>query len=280
MLNTLGLPPNSLIALIGCAGSGKSSLSAMFPRSWVLSSDRHREDVADDAGDQSANSDAWNLLYARLDARLGRGLPAVVDATSADASDRAQLLTRARRHGAPAVALVLDVDVSEALRRNALRPPSRRVPPAVVVQQHSRIAAADLAAEGFARVVRSGELPVLSTVLHRLAAEHGTRTDLIEATFGTEAARLITWDVPSRAPEHRTATLAAGGEELLLRYQDGGDPYDHRFEVEVGGCPNDADCPGPAWSPVHHLGDLLAAQAGNPANESRCDACEGDEYGI
>lgn len=274
ILKSLAVPPNSMIALIGCAGSGKSTVTAMFPAPWVLSADQYREDVADDAGDQSAGPDAWNLLYARLDARLRRGLPAVVDATSAAAHDRAQLLAHAARHQAPAVALVLDTPLDDAQRRNAARPANRRVPAAVVAEQHAQIAAAQLMNEGFARVIASGELLVLPAILRRLVEQHGAVTGQIEAVFGAAAARLITWDEQSHDPEFATATLAAGGEELRLRYMDDGDPYDQRFEA-LAVCET-AGCPGPAWTAVHGLGQLAAAQSGQPENEVLCVQC--DDY--
>ncbi|MFF2548331.1 AAA family ATPase [Kitasatospora sp. NPDC058063] len=271
MLKSLGLPDNALIALVGCAGSGKTTLSAMFPPSWVVAADQVREDVAGDAGNQSADPHVWHLVFERLKARLVLGLPAVVDATGADPDDRAWLLAHARRYKAPAVALVLDVPLAEALTRNARRPENRRVPVDVLARQHAQIAAADLAAEGFT-VVRAAALPAVTLILRRLIEQHGVETDEIEAVFGSAAARLITWDTPSRDPEYRTATLAAGREELLLRYNADGEPYDHRFEARAT-CDTEG-CAGPAWTPVHSLAQLAAAHAGNAEHEALCTVCD------
>ncbi|MFD4535621.1 AAA family ATPase [Kitasatospora sp. NPDC058397] len=272
MLKSLGLPDKALVALVGCAASGKTTASAMFPRSWVLRSDQVREDVADDAGDQSADPHVWHLLFERLKARLALGLPAVVDATSADPDDRAWLLAHARRYKAPAVALVFDdVPLAEALTRNGRRPENRRVPADVLARQHAQIAAADLAAEGFT-VVHAADLPAVTLILRRLAEQRGAQTDPIEVVFGSAAARLITWDTPSRDPEYDTATLAAGREELLLRHVADGDPYDQRFEARVT-CGTEG-CAGPAWTPVYSLGQLAAAHAGHAENEALCSVCD------
>ena len=272
VLDNLGMAPNSVIVLMGCAGSGKSSAAAMFPPSWVLSADALREQVSDDAGNQDASEEAWTLLHLMLEARLGRGLPAVVDATNTQPWVRRGLLVRAGCHQAPVTALVLDTPLDVAQARNRVRPVNRRVPEAIVAEQHAQLSAAHLLTEGFAHVVTAGELPVLATVLRRLATVQGRTLGEVEAVFGYDLAALFTWDEKSHDLDHQTGTIAAGGQEMRLRWVADGDPFDNRFEAQV---PCDtAGCPGPAWTVVHSLAELQAAYEGCPEDEALCDICD------
>ena len=57
------VPEISLVVLIGASGSGKSTFAARhFATTEVLSSDYCRAPVADNENDQSATSDAFEVL--------------------------------------------------------------------------------------------------------------------------------------------------------------------------------------------------------------------------
>ncbi len=161
------IPPQTLIALAGASGSGKTT----FARRWfapteVLSSDAFRSLVADDEGDQSATGDAFDALYFIAARRLARGKLTVVDATHAYPFARLRLREFATAHGVEVVLIVFDLPLEICLAGNAARP-HRQVPPEVVAQQHAalRQARPALAAEGFSSVITLETPEAVSSVM-------------------------------------------------------------------------------------------------------------------
>ena len=157
----LKLPDPCLVALVGAAGSGKSTFAARhFAADAVLSSDAFRELIAGDARDQKATGAAFAALYVALETRLRAGRSAVVDATNVTAKARRALLRRAAASGVPAVAIVLDLPDGLVLARNAARG-AAAVPEHAVRRQltdlRRSLPAASLEAEGFVLVVRLAE---------------------------------------------------------------------------------------------------------------------------
>jgi protein phosphatase len=162
----LQLPSGALIVLIGPSGSGKSTFAARhFVPSEILSSDAMRGMVADDPNDQTATDAAFELLHAALALRLARGRITVVDATNVERWARERLLTVARRHRRPAVAIVLDLPLEVALERNAGRS-DRRVPAAAVRRQQAamRASVGGLEGAGFDPVWRFSSVDAVSVV--------------------------------------------------------------------------------------------------------------------
>src|SRR5690349_23182386 len=83
------VPELSLIVLIGVSGSGKSSFAKKhFKRTEVLSSDECRALVSDDENNQSATTDAFDVLYYIAGKRLKSGLLTVIDATNVQKESR------------------------------------------------------------------------------------------------------------------------------------------------------------------------------------------------
>ena len=152
----ISLPADALVLLIGIAASGKSTFAARhFRDTEILSSDRLRAVITDDPHAQGATDEAFDLLHRILELRLRRGRLTVVDATNVEAWARAELLGAGRRHRRPAVAIVLDLPIEEALRRNLERPSPR--PPAGALRRQARWLAdslPELAREGFSAVHR------------------------------------------------------------------------------------------------------------------------------
>ena len=156
-MDQLIVPHGALVVLIGAAGAGKTTLAARhFPSETILSSDLLRARFGDGEADQSVTRQAFTALHSALEARLARGRMTVVDATNVTAAGRASLLRLARRSGAPAIALVLDLPAEVAIARNAARD-GRVVPEAAVRRQLGALERADdatLRREGFATVLR------------------------------------------------------------------------------------------------------------------------------
>lgn len=151
---TLLVPADALVLLIGVAASGKSTFARRhFADTEILSSDAMRAMIADDPGAQGATDDAFDLLHRILAMRLRRGRLTVVDATNVEDWARVELIGVARRHRRPAVAIVLDLPLEVALKRNLGRA-ARRPPSAALRRQHRwlRDSLPSLADEGFAAV--------------------------------------------------------------------------------------------------------------------------------
>jgi protein phosphatase len=152
----ISVPADALVLLIGIAASGKSTFAARhFRDTEILSSDRLRAVITDDPHAQGATDDAFDLLHRILELRLRRRRLSVVDATNVEGWARGELLAVARRHRRPTVAIVLDLPIEEALRRNLERPTPR--PPAAAVRRQARWLAdalPELAHEGYAAVHR------------------------------------------------------------------------------------------------------------------------------
>ncbi len=130
------LPLGAMVALVGPAGSGKSTWAARhFLPTQIVSSDACRAMLADDEGDQTASRDAFRLLYFILGERLRRGLLTVVDSTALQPSIRAELLKVAEQHGSPTVAIVFDLPAAINEQWNASR--ARRVP-AEALERHRK----------------------------------------------------------------------------------------------------------------------------------------------
>ena len=117
------LPEYCLVVLVGASGSGKSTFAARhFAPTEVISSDTCRALVSDDANDQSATRDAFELLEFIARKRLAARRLTVVDATNVRPEDRAKLVRLAREFHAFAVAIVFDLPERVCQDRNAQRP--------------------------------------------------------------------------------------------------------------------------------------------------------------
>jgi protein phosphatase len=152
---TIRIPASSLVLLVGAAGSGKSSFATKhFPAEATVSSDRLRAELGASEADQRVTEIVFERLHQIVDQRLRSRLLTVIDATNTDWMHRANLIGAARRHGRPAIGVVLDLPLAVCIAHNATRP--RSVQPAVVRQQIAAVARDrdrfDL--EGFASVYR------------------------------------------------------------------------------------------------------------------------------
>ncbi|MEU1277191.1 polynucleotide kinase-phosphatase [Streptomyces sp. NPDC005805] len=128
----------SLVVLVGATGSGKSTFARThFKPTEVVSSDFCRGLVADDENDQSASSDAFDVLHYIVGKRLTAGRLTVVDATNVQQESRRQLVRIAREHDVLPIAIVLDLPEEVCAERNAARP-DRAGMPRHVISRHRR----------------------------------------------------------------------------------------------------------------------------------------------
>jgi protein phosphatase len=153
---TIVVSDPSLVALIGAAGSGKTTFARRhFERSEVVGSDELRAIVSGDEADQSVSRTAFAILHRIVSQRLAAGRLVVVDATNVKGHARRALLDRARAAGVAAIAIVLDLPTSVILARNAARR-ERVVDPAVILDQlaslRASVAPGLLETEGFTAV--------------------------------------------------------------------------------------------------------------------------------
>lgn len=149
-MSVVEIPSNALVVLVGPPGCGKSTFARRrFRPTEVVSSDECRRLVADDEADQSATPQAFEVFHAIVRGRLSLGRLAVADATNLHPSARERLRGEAARHGAPVVALALDVPLETCLAQNLGR--ERQVPAEVIEMHHRQYeeARALLPAEGY-----------------------------------------------------------------------------------------------------------------------------------
>jgi protein phosphatase len=148
------IPELSLVVLIGPSGCGKSSFArAHFKPTEVLSSDFCRGLVSDDENDQSATSDAFDVLHYIARKRLAAGRLTVVDATNVQPEARKPLVALAREFHVLPVAIVLNMPEKLCHERNQVRP-DRQFEPHVVRNQSQQLRRSirGLEREGFRHV--------------------------------------------------------------------------------------------------------------------------------
>ena len=148
------IPNLSLVVLIGPSGSGKSTLAGRhFLPTEVLSSDVCRGLVSDDANDQTATNDAFEVLDFIASKRLAAGKLTVIDATNVQPQSRRGLVALARRFHVLPVAIVLNLPEKACVARNAQRR-DRNFGPHVIRNQRSQLRRSirGLKREGFRHV--------------------------------------------------------------------------------------------------------------------------------
>jgi polynucleotide kinase-phosphatase len=180
MTTTIEVPELSLVVLIGTAGSGKSTFAAKhFAPTEVLSSDRFRALIADDASRQDVNADTFEVLHLVAEKRLSHGCLSVIDATNLEVRARQPLREIAKRQQVDTVVIVLDVPVEVCAERDRQRW-DRSVGESVIEEQRHLLERSlpRLRDEGFRRVVvLEGAEAVDSAVVERARLDNDLRDE-------------------------------------------------------------------------------------------------------
>lgn len=109
--------------MVGVSGSGKSSFARKhFKATEIISSDTCRALVSDDENNQSATTDAFEVLHYIAAKRLKRGMLTVIDATNVQPEARKPLVQLARDYHCLPVAIVLNIPERICEQRNEARP--------------------------------------------------------------------------------------------------------------------------------------------------------------
>jgi predicted kinase len=271
------LPQNALIVLIGASGAGKTTLASTWPAFQVLSLDTLRGWVSDDEGCQEATDDAVAALHLLVDRRMARRRNTVVDATNVSSDARAPLVAAAKRHGMPAIAVVLGTPEVVCLARQVPRPANRTVPADTIrAQNKARVHShQSLRTEGFNEVLFAENLYRLEPLLRCLseAREADLGLDgsaglgdllLVRRIFGPEILPLWQWKHRSDvAGGDRVAEIRLGQQYLTLALRTDVDGEgDYGFDVMVP-CPHDDECSGYAWAPAYSITCLFRALNGD-----------------
>lgn len=151
---SFSIPNLSLVVLIGPSGSGKSTFARQhFLPTEVLSSDTCRGLVSDDENDQSATTDAFEVLHFIAAKRLAAGRLTVVDATNVQHEARQPLVALARKFHVLPVAIVFDLPEQVCQERNRERA-DRDFGPHVIRRQRSQLRRSlkSLKREGFRHI--------------------------------------------------------------------------------------------------------------------------------
>jgi protein phosphatase len=135
----ISLPELSLVVLVGVTGSGKSTFARRhFEPTEILTSDFCRALVSDDEDDQTATTEAFEVLHFIAGKRLTRGRLTVVDATNVQPEARQPLVALAREHYVLPVAIVFDLPEEILFERSRTRT-DRDLGPHVVRNQRSQL---------------------------------------------------------------------------------------------------------------------------------------------
>jgi predicted kinase len=235
------------VVLVGASGAGKSTFArAHFQPSEVVSSDTCRALVADDENALEANREAFRLLHNIASSRLRLQRATVIDATNLQPGSRRALITLAREHDAPSVAIVLDVAQPMLEQRSAQRQ-DRRLPRDVIDAHHAQLqrALVDIEGEGFSEVhVLHSPEEIDSFVIERDAALTLPPRDVLTGEAALRWKR--TWEAawPRRDVEAIVALYAPAAEyrALIFREVDRGPEGVRRYLEQTFGEESDILC--------------------------------------
>jgi len=127
-----------LTILVGPPAAGKSTWRRQF-QGEVISPDDIRRDVFGVQYDPRKEPAVWRLAYQRLARALAAGKAVCFDATNLTRARRRPLIQMGRRADAAVEAVVFLRDLEELLKRDARRPPGKRVGEKVIKAKYEQL---------------------------------------------------------------------------------------------------------------------------------------------
>lgn len=145
-----------LIILIGPPGAGKSTWLQRFSGEIVSTDDIRRKEFGVQF-DPEVEPEVWRQAYLQVAKALAAGKDVGFDATNTTRAARKPLIRLGKEAGAVIEAVVFPQKLDVLLKRNAARPPGKRVPDEVVIARYRELEMPTLD-EGFdnIRIVRNG----------------------------------------------------------------------------------------------------------------------------
>ena len=147
------IPSFSMVIMVGPSCSGKSTFAHQhFSPTEIISSDACRAMVSDDPFEQTASTQAFEVLHHIARTRLHNRLLTVIDATNLQSKHRDTLVAIAREYDCPPIAIVMSTPLDQCLERSRQRD-NQRVPEKVIRNHHrqARKAPRSLRKEGIRR---------------------------------------------------------------------------------------------------------------------------------
>ena len=131
------IPEDSLVILVGVAGSGKSYLAKKLAKddNEIISSDEIRKEINGDESDQRNASMVFEEFHKRIEERLQSGKMTIADATSLEAFARKNLYDIATKYGRPIRVVIMNVPLIQIKKQNQQR--KRNVPEYVIDKMFS-----------------------------------------------------------------------------------------------------------------------------------------------
>lgn len=133
---------NTLYIMVGCSGSGKSTIAETIcthlKNTYVVSPDNFRKLLCNDVNCQEKNKEVFARAYASMNLFLRRGYNVVFDATNVTISTRNKLISKVQTE-CEIKFIYVKVDFETALNRVKHRTNGQKVPEEVVFSQYNRL---------------------------------------------------------------------------------------------------------------------------------------------
>lgn len=116
-------PDNSVVLLVGVAGSGKSTFARNIfgSNSLIVSSDECRKEICGDEANQSVTAQAFELFYKKIEEGLIFGQRVIADATNIDKFGREKIYSIARKYNVTICAVVFNISINIIKKQNRMR---------------------------------------------------------------------------------------------------------------------------------------------------------------
>ncbi len=115
--------PTAIVG-IGLPASGKTTMLKQYASehgATYICADDVRKKLSGDAKDHTRNTEAWSIVYRRIQRALSRGCDVVIDATNVKVQDRQQMARFCKNRGATVIGYWFKTPLRICLKRNQAR---------------------------------------------------------------------------------------------------------------------------------------------------------------